>query len=302
MGLAESGSTDTAVVPGRSTKKAFLRGYSIEVMPRSAAAAGPLRGMLPAGTRVYVAHIEGTPIDDMVRTAAQIRAEGFPVMPHVPARLVPSRAALEEWLHRYREESEVDEALLIAGGVSTPRGPFQSSMDILETGIADRLGFRRLHVAGHPEGNTDIEPSGGSARLDAALRWKQSFSERTDARVEIATQFCFDADAVLQWAARLHLEGITLPIHVGLAGPAKLSTLLRFAAMCGIGTSLRVLKRRARGATALLRTQAPDALVETLSGPAMSGGAPNLAGVHLFPFGGIRATAEWADGVLAEFS
>ena len=302
MELAEAGTTISADVPGHLAKREFLRGYSIEVMPRSAAAAGSLREILPAGTRVYVAHIEGTPIDDMVQTASRIREEGFPVMPHVPARLVPSREALEEWLRRYREEAEVDEALLVAGGIFTPRGPFHSSMDILETGIADRLGFRRLHVAGHPEGNRDIEPSGGNTRLDAALRWKQDFSERTDARIEIATQFCFDADAVLKWAADLSKAGITLPIHVGLAGPAKLSTLLRFAAMCGVGTSLRVLKRRARGATALLRTQAPDALIEALSGPVATGGAPNLAGVHLFPFGGIRATADWADGVLAEFA
>ena len=286
--------------PAASPKQALLRGYSIEVMPRSAASAGPLKALLPPGTRVYVAHIEGTPIDDMVRTAARIREEGFPVMPHVPARLLPSREALETWLRRYREEAGVDEALLIAGGISRPHGPFSSSMEVLETGLADRLGFRRLHVAGHPEGNTDIEPAGGGDGLVAALRWKQEFSERTETRIEIATQFCFDAAAVLDWAGRLRGAGIDLPIHVGIAGPARIGTLLRFAAMCGVGASLRVLKRRARGAASLLRTHAPDALIEALAGPVAAGAAPNLAGLHLFPFGGIRATAEWAASALAE--
>ena len=294
---ALAGST-TNPVP--SPARALLQGYSIEVMPRSAAAAGPLRNVLPSGTRVYVAHIEGTRIDDMLRTATGIRSEGFPVMPHVPARLLRSREELETWLRRYREEAGVEEALLIAGGVSQPRGPFGSSMDVLETGLPDRYGFRRLHVAGHPEGNSDIDPAGSSERLDAALRWKQEFTRRTDARMEIATQFCFDAGAVLDWAERLRNAGIHLPVHVGIAGPARLGTLLRFAAMCGIGTSLRVLKRKARGATALLRTHAPDDLIAKLAGPVAAGTAANVAGLHLFPFGGIRATAEWAATAFAE--
>ena len=42
----------------------LLQGYSIEVMPRTAAQIGDFRALLPEGTRVYVAHIDGTPIDD----------------------------------------------------------------------------------------------------------------------------------------------------------------------------------------------------------------------------------------------
>ncbi len=300
MATLQTGPTGSATNPALSSARALLQGYSIEVMPRSAAAAGPLRDVLPFGTRVYVAHIDGTRIDDMVQTASRIRSEGFSVMPHIPARLLRSREELETWFRRYREEAGVDEALLIAGGVSQPRGPYSSSMDVLESGLPDRHGFLRLHVAGHPEGNSDIDPAGSGERLDAALRWKQDFARRTDARIEIATQFCFDADAVLNWAERLRKAGIHLPIHVGLAGPAKLGTLLRFAAMCGVGTSLRVLKRKARGATTLLRTHAPDDLVAALAGPVVAGKASNLAGMHLFPFGGIRATAEWASAAFAE--
>ena len=273
-------------------------GWSIEVMPRSVTL--PLAGLLPPGTRVYVAHIDGTPIDDMLRIAARIRAEGFPVMPHVPARLVPSAAALATWLGRYREEAGVEEALFIAGAVSRPRGPFDSSMQLLETGLADRLGFRRLHVGGHPEGNRDIEPEGGQARLDAALGWKQAFAERSDLRIDIATQFCFDADVILRWAERLRGMGVLLPIHVGIAGPARLGTLLRFAALCGVGNSIGMLRRRARGAASLLRSEAPDALVARLGEAVAAGRAPNLAGLHLYPFGGIRTTAAWAGGALAD--
>ncbi len=286
--------------PESSSAGSFLQGFSIEVMPRSAAKAGPLSAILPVGTRVYVAHIEGVSIDETVETAKRIRAEGFPVMPHVPARILPGRAALETWLGRYREEAGVDEALMIAGGISKPLGPFGSSMEVLETGLADRFGFRRIHVAGHPEGNADIDPAGSTACQDEALRWKQAFADRTDAEVEIATQFCFDPDAVLAWAARLRRIGIRLPVHVGVAGPARIGTLIRYAAMCGVGASLRVLKRRSRGAAALLEPHAPDRLIDSFAQAAKDGRAPNLRGVHLYPFGGIRATAEWAAAALAE--
>ena len=38
--------------------EAFLKGYSIEVMPRTAEKVDSFRDLLPTGTRVYIAHIE----------------------------------------------------------------------------------------------------------------------------------------------------------------------------------------------------------------------------------------------------
>ena len=60
---------------------AFLQGFSIEVMPRTAAKIESFAEILPVGTRIYLAHIEGTPIEDMVSTARRIANEGFPVSP-----------------------------------------------------------------------------------------------------------------------------------------------------------------------------------------------------------------------------
>ena len=54
---------------GTAVIEAFLDGYSIEVMPRTAEKIEDFRALLPAGTRVYIAHIEGTAIEDMVATA-----------------------------------------------------------------------------------------------------------------------------------------------------------------------------------------------------------------------------------------
>lgn len=270
---------------------AFLKGFSIEVMPRTAANVEDFRTLLPAGTRVYIAHIEGTPIEDMVATAKRIRAEGFEPMPHFPARIIPSKATLRDWIARYRAEAGVKQALLLGGGVATPAGDFTSSMEMIETGAFD--GFERLHVAGHPEGNRDIDPDGSDRVVMEALRWKQKYSERTDAKMAIATQFCFEAGPVIAWADRLAAEGIALPIHIGVAGPAKLQTLIKFAIACGVGPSLRVLQKRAMDMTKLLLPYEPTEFVTDLARHKAGNPGFGIEQVHFFPLGGIKTCAAW---------
>lgn len=275
----------------------LLEGYSIEVMPRTAARIADFRALLPGGTRVYIAHIDGTPVRDMVTTAARLAREGFTPVPHVPARLVPDAAALGDWIARYQGEAGVCEALVLAGGLPAPRGAFDNAMDLLKTGLFGKAGFTRLMVAGHPEGNRDIDPSGGEANVMAALRWKQRFAASSDARMGLATQFVFDAQPVIDWAGRLAAAGIDLPIHVGLAGPAKLQTLIKFAVTCGVGPSLRVLQRRARDVTKLVTPFTPDAILAELAAHRAARPDSLIEGIHLFPLGGIAASATWADGL-----
>lgn len=272
--------------------EAFLDGYSIEVMPRTAEKVADFRALLPAGTRVYIAHIEGTAIEDMVATARRLRTEGYDPMPHFPARIIASRAILADWIARYRGEAGVTQALLLGGGVNTPAGDFHSSMQLIESGLFD--GFKRLHVAGHPEGNKDIDPDGSDRMVMEALRWKQAFSERTDAQMAITTQFCFEAGPVIAWADRLAAEGIRLPIHIGVAGPAKLQTLLKFAIACGVGASLRVLQRRAMDVTKLLLPYEPDEFIAALAAHKAAHPGFGIESVHFFPLGGIKANADWA--------
>jgi methylenetetrahydrofolate reductase (NADPH) len=272
----------------------LLRGFSIEVMPRTAEKVPDFRALLPPGTRVYIAHIEGTPLDDMVRTARRIAGEGFPVMPHVPARLLRDRAEAGGLLARYSAEAGVTSALVLAGGARTPAGEFDSAMQLLETGLFDRHGFTRLHVAGHPEGNRDIDPDGSTRAVDEAVRWKQAFAERTGAKMALVTQFAFEAGAVTAWAERLEATGVDLPIHVGIAGPAKLQTLIRFAVACGVGPSLSVLQKRARDLTKLLMPYEPDQILAGLQQYLATRPASLIKGVHLFPLGGIAAAADFA--------
>lgn len=271
----------------------FLSGFSIEVMPRTAAKVESFSDILPAGTRVYIAHIEGTPIEDMVATARRIAGEGFPVMPHFPARGIRGRAELTDWVARYRGEAGIKQALLLGGGYDRPVGEFDNSMQLVETGLFD--GFTRLHVAGHPEGNRDIDPDGSDRAVMEALRWKQAFSERTDAEMAITTQFCFEAEPVIAWADRLRAEGIRLPIHIGVAGPAKLQTMIKFAMACGVGPSLRVLQRRAADVTKLVLPFTPEAVLRDLAAHKAAHPDLQIEQVHFFPLGGIPQTAAFCD-------
>ena len=284
--------------------EAFLKGFSIEVMPRTAEKVPSFRAILPPGTRVYIAHIEGTPIEDMVSTARRLHSEGYEVMPHFPARIIPDKATLADWIARYQGEADVKQALLLGGGVNTPAGDFDSSMQMMETGLFDR--FKRLHVAGHPEGNKDIDKDGGDAIVLQALKWKQAFADRSDADMAIATQFCFEAEPVIAWANRLAAEGIKLPIHIGVAGPAKLQTLIKFAIACGVGPSLRVLQKRAMDVTKLLLPYEPTDVLAALAAHKAANPDFGIEQVHFFPLGGITTNAAWvtehggASGVPAE--
>ena len=273
--------------------EAFLRGYSIEVMPRTAEKVADFRAILPAGTRVYIAHIDGTTIDDMVRTAARLARDGYPVMPHFPARIIADRAMLGDWIARYQGEAGVTQALLLAGGSAGALGDFDNSMQLMETGLFDKAGFTRLHVAGHPEGNRDIDPDGGTKNVSQALAWKQKFSETTDAEMAIVTQFSFEADPIIAWADALRAAGVTLPIHVGIAGPARLQTLIRFAIACGVGASLKVLQKRAMDVTKLLLPYEPGDVISELAAHKAANPDCNIERAHFFPLGGIAASAGW---------
>jgi methylenetetrahydrofolate reductase (NADPH) len=272
--------------------EAFLQGYSIEIMPRTAEKVQDFTALLPKGTRVYIAHIEGTPIEDMVATAKRLANDGYPVMPHFPARIIKDKATLDNWIAMYQGEAGVDQALLLAGGVTNPHGDYESSMQLLESGAFE--GFKRLHVAGHPEGNKDIDPKGGTAMVDDALRWKQKFSETTDADMALATQFAFESGPIIEWADSLKAAGITIPIHIGIAGPAKLQTMIKFAIACGVGPSLKVLQKRAKDVTKLLLPFEPTQVLTDLAAHKEANPDSNIESVHFFPLGGIKTNANWA--------
>ena len=271
----------------------FLDGYSIEVTPKAASKIENFADILPKGTRVYIAHIEGTPIDEMVATAKKIYDDGFVAMPHFPARIIQNSNTLDEWIKRYKNEANVKEALVIAGGANKPYGDFDSSIQLIETGLFDRNEFKRIHVAGHPEGNKDIDPDGSNKNVSGALSWKNEFSKRTDASVALATQFCFESEPVIKWINSIKEEGIDIPVHIGIAGPAKLQTLIKYSVECGVGASIKVLQKRAKDITKLLKPYKPDTVLKELALYKNENPSFNIEQVHFFPLGGIKQVTEY---------
>ena len=273
--------------------KDFLGDFSIEVMPRTASKIESFTEILPQSTRIYIAHIEGVPIEEMVETAKRLASEGFNVMPHFPARIIKDKSMLDDWINRYQGEAGIEQALLLAGGVSKPHGDYENSMQLVETELFEKYNFKHLHFAGHPEGNKDIDSDGSNKNVDAALSWKQKFKERTDIALALTTQFCFEAEPVIEWANSLTSKGIDIPIHIGVAGPAKLQTLIKFSIACGVGPSLRVLQKRAKDVKKLLLPFEPNEFLETLAEHKKVNRGFNITNVHFFPLGGINVNASW---------
>ena len=273
--------------------KDFLVDFSIEVMPRTASKIESFNEILPQNTRVYIAHIESVPIEEMVETAKRISNEGFDVMPHFPARIIKDKDTLENWIQRYQDEAGIEQALLLAGGVSRPYGSFENSMQLVETELFEKYNFKHLHFAGHPEGNKDIDYDNSTKNVESALSWKQKFKERTDINLALTTQFCFEAKPVIEWADSLVKNGIDIPVHIGVAGPAKLQTLIKFSIACGVGPSLRVLQKRAKDVKKLLLPFEPNDFLETLADHKKANPNFNITNVHFFPLGGININASW---------
>ena len=273
----------------------FLKGFSVEVTPRAASKIENFSDLIPKGTLVYIAHIEGTPIEEMVETAKKINDQGYSPMPHFPARIIKNKQTLQDWISRYKNEANVDNALLIAGGSNKPYGDFDSSIQLIESELFDMAGFKNLHIAGHPEGNKDIDNDGTTNNIDKALSWKNEFSNRTDATMAITTQFCFDSETVIDWANAVKNNGIDLPIHIGIAGPAKLQTLLKYSLECGVGASIKILQKRAMDLTKLLLPYKPTQILSELAEYKHNNPDFNIEKVHFFPLGGVKQVSKFVE-------
>ena len=274
----------------------LLAGVSIETTPAEADRIDSYAELLAPLTRVFVTFLPNIDYRDVVRAAAKVRADGMVPVPHIPARTLTGRAELDQFVDALAGEAGIDEALVIGGGLARPAGDFHCALQILESGALDRVGVRRIGLAGHPEGSPDIAP--GDARQ--AIADKNAFARRSDAEFYLVTQFVFEAAPVIAWDKALAADGNWLPIVVGLPGCASLKTLIKYAKMCGVGASMRFLTRRASSLAKLATVATPDRLIRDLARYRAEDPGAGVAGVHAFPFGAIRRTTGWlnaaADG------
>ena len=244
-----------------------------------------------AGTDVTITFLPGDNYWHNIETAAALRRAGFNPVPHIAAREIASREALDDFLGRARGEAGVTRLLLIAGDVVAAKGPFKSSRDVAASGLIEAHGFARLSVAGHPEGHPYLSPAATGKALEAWRDWGRS----ANIDVDILTQFCFESAPILGWLGELDARGVALPVIVGLAGPATPATLMKFALRCGIGNSMRSLRGQIGRFGRLLTEAAPDDVMRGLES-APKAATASIVGFHLFPFGGLRKAANWLHG------
>jgi methylenetetrahydrofolate reductase (NADPH) len=293
LGLSFRKKTDINIISSRQQELLEItKHFSIEVMPTTAEQIDDFRVILPEGTHIYIAHLEGTEIDSMIKTAKRLNEFGFNVVPHFPARLTKNKHLLEDWIKKYSDVG-IDKALILAGSPTLPIGDFKSTMDLLSTGLFDKYEFSRIFCAGHPEGNKDIDIGGSDINLMEAIKWKRDFAERTQIPLALTTQFCFDIEPIKAWEKRLLEENINIPINIGVAGPAKLQTMIKFAILCGVGPSIRVLEKRAKDLTKLILPYSPSQFLSDLFNYKKENLKSNIESVHFFPLGGIKKTTEF---------
>ena len=246
------------------------------------------RALLAPGKRVYVSHPPRQTWQETEMGCRAVRDAGFDPVPHVPVRLLADAEMLHRLLAALVANSQVREVLLIAGDHSEPLGPFISVSEVLRTGALIEHGLTRVSVAGHPEGHPKVA-------LDEIRRWerkKVALATAAGLEVTVVTQFFFECAPFLNWVKELRLQGVGARIAGGLAGPAGLATLFRFALRCGAGPSIRALGARPTSMMKLIGDHGPEQIVRELA-QASSAGECDFTGIHLFSFGGYLRTCDW---------
>jgi methylenetetrahydrofolate reductase (NADPH) len=234
----------------------------------------------------------GNASEDMIVQAARTLTDrNLVAVPHMAARRYPTLEAFQRRITRLTQEGGATEVLAIAGEAEKA-GPLTSSVALLETGLFDKLGIRKIAVAGHPEGAPDIKPD----VIKSFLMRKHELAAESDAEFRIVTQFGFDPHRVSLWLDELREWGNTFPVHIGVAGPAKMTTLLKYAAFAGVENSLNFLKKRGGAVVSMLAGYDPNTMVEPLETRVTSQPGTQLEQIHVYPFGGVQKTADWLHG------
>lgn len=285
-----AGRLDVDGCPVRAGIRQLTEDASIEILPSEAEkriGSGTCR--LREDTRVYIAYTSGG-CDDIVRAAQIVSERRLIPVPHVPARRFHSLAELRNFIEALATRASVRQVLLIGGDNERPAGPFEATIDVLRTGLLQANGIRTFGVAGHPDGHPLVSPQA----LEQALVEKLAYATQAGMDMYLVTQFLFDATRLFHWRAGFGERALRdIPVDVGLPGLARATTLLRFAAECGVATSLGMLTKNAARAFRLATTFSPEESLIELADGLYEGGKPRFRSVHFFPFGSFERTSAW---------
>ena len=201
---------------------------------------------LPKVKDIYITLLPGNDFREVADKAKELVKSGFNPVPHFPARSIKNLNELKDYVNICKDGG-VKQALVI-GGSAQPIGNFHCSLQLLETGLFE--GFK-IGIAGHPDGSPDISNSD----LEKAMIDKKPYADY------IITQWLLDAEPIAKFISKQ-----TLPVHVGITGPLRLSSLLKFANIVGAKNSINFLKSNITKAVDLLKPRDPNDLIERLKG------------------------------------
>jgi methylenetetrahydrofolate reductase (NADPH) len=219
--------------------------------------------------------------DRSVEVARALCEMGHQVTVHVAARMVRDRAHLDAILGAMAAAG-VDDLFLIGGDADPPHGDYVSAVELIEVVAAHPRRPRTIGIAGYPEGH----PAIAKDALQHALTRKSQFADY------VATQMCFDPEALVAWVSQQRASGMALPVLIGVPGKVSRTKLLELSARIGVGPSLSFLRKQ-RGIRALLsKGSTADKLYAKLA-PAVDDPELNIAGFHIFTFNQLLETWQW---------
>jgi methylenetetrahydrofolate reductase (NADPH) len=269
----------------------LLRNSSIELSTNGEAAIREGSEILPSRMSVYVPKMPRQTLTDKLVQIALLSQYGLKPIPHIVARQLTSAQQLREFLKSATNSYGVSRVLVIGGDDKTSAGPFADAAAVIASGILVEGGIREVDVAGYPDGHPQIPA--GVLRTD--LETKISLAADQGFSLNVVTQFSFSPERVAEYCRDLADIAPAVPVFAGLVGPTSPTQLLRFAKICGVGTSLRAANKLGLDALKLATHSSPDKQFEILARRTAAQETGNLAGVHLFSFGGFVTSAGWLD-------
>jgi methylenetetrahydrofolate reductase (NADPH) len=262
--------------------RALLDSVRYEVLPAGATEDKVLAHV----PRDVVVTVTASPVKGLEPTLAlteRLAAHGHRVVPHVPARLLRDEVHLKEVADRLRE-CGVDDVFVPAGDADPPAGAYEGALPVLRA--LGELGspFARVGVTGYPESHPLIHD-------DITI---QSMWDKREHATYVVSNLCFDPRVLGEWIVRLRRRDVTLPVHVGVAGPVQRAKLLAMATKIGVGESTRFLTKHPSWFVRFAAPggYAPERLL-TRAEQALTAPSAGVAGLHLFTFNQIAETERW---------
>jgi methylenetetrahydrofolate reductase (NADPH) len=265
----------------------LLRGPRFEVIPAPGTEAA-VAEWVPAGMTVTVTASPVKGLEPTIELTERLAGRGYRVVPHLAARSVTSDAHLAQIVERLLA-SGVSDVFVPGGDASHPAGPFDSALPLLER-LAEMGGpFGQIGITGYPESHPKIHD-------DITI---QAMWDKRKHATYIVSNVCFDAARLGRWIQRIRARGVTLPLYVGLAGPAERTRLLRMAAVAGASESARFITRHPGWILRFLVPggYSPDRLLERAAA-VLAAPVSGVAGLHLFTFNQLREAEQWRRAAL----